>query len=32
LEQYLLSHADAPDAQLMRVYLRRALEQVERLN
>lgn len=32
LEQYLLSHADAPDADLMRVYLRRALEQVERLN
>lgn len=32
LEQYLLSHPDAPDADLMRVYLRRALEQVERLN
>lgn len=32
LEQYLLSHADAPDADLMRIYLKRALEQVERLN
>lgn len=32
LEQYLLSHPDASDAELMRVYLRRALEQVERLN
>ena len=32
LEQYLLSHPDAADADLMRVYLRRALEQVERLN
>ncbi len=32
LEQYLLSHSDAEDAPLMRVYLRRALEQVERLN
>lgn len=31
-EQYLLAHANAPDADLMRVYLRRALEQVERLN
>lgn len=32
LEQYLLAHPDAQDAELMRVYLRRALEQVERLN
>jgi regulator of sirC expression with transglutaminase-like and TPR domain len=32
LEQYLLAHSDAEDAPLMRVYLRRALEQVERLN
>lgn len=32
LEQYLLSHPDAPDTDLMRIYLRRALEQVERLN
>lgn len=32
LEQYLLSHPDATDGDLMRVYLRRALEQVERLN
>ncbi len=32
LEQYLLSHADASDAAQMGVYLRRALEQVERLN
>lgn len=32
LEQYLLVHADAADADLMRIYLRRALEQVERLN
>lgn len=32
LEQYLLSHPDAPDGDLMRVYLRRALEEVERLN
>lgn len=32
LEQYLLAHGDAADAPLMRVYLKRALEQVERLN
>lgn len=32
LEQYLLSHGDAADAPLMRVYLKRALENVERLN
>ncbi len=32
LEEYLLAHADAPDAEQVRVYLRAALEQVERLN
>ncbi len=32
LEQYLLAHSDAADADLMRVYLRRALEEIERLN
>jgi regulator of sirC expression with transglutaminase-like and TPR domain len=32
LEQYLLSHADAPDADQMRLYLRLALGQIERLN
>ncbi len=32
LEQYLLAHNDASDAELMRVYLRRALEEIERLN
>lgn len=32
LEQYLLAHSDAPDAEQMRIYLRRALEQIERLN
>jgi regulator of sirC expression with transglutaminase-like and TPR domain len=32
LEQYLLAHSDAPDAAEMRIYLGRALEQIERLN
>lgn len=32
LEQYLLAHPDAPDADRIRIYLRRALDQVERLN
>ncbi len=32
LEEYLLSHADAPDADQVRIYLRTALNVVERLN
>ncbi|HZQ10045.1 MAG TPA: tetratricopeptide repeat protein [Anaerolineae bacterium] len=32
LEEYLLSHADAPDADQVRLYLRAALAHVERLN
>lgn len=32
LEQYLLAHPDAVDGELMRVYLRRALQQFEQLN
>jgi regulator of sirC expression with transglutaminase-like and TPR domain len=32
LEEYLLSHADAPDAEQLRIYLRTALSVVERLN
>ena len=32
LEQYLLAHPDAPDEPQVRVYLNRALQQIERLN
>ncbi|MCI0475152.1 MAG: tetratricopeptide repeat protein, partial [Anaerolineales bacterium] len=32
LERYLLAHADAADADMVRGYLRFALDQVERLN
>lgn len=32
LEEYLLSHSDAEDAEQLRVYLRSALAMVERLN
>lgn len=32
LEEYLLAHADAPDAEQIRIYLRTALTVVERLN
>lgn len=32
LEEYLLSHADAPDATEMHLYLRTALRYIERLN
>jgi regulator of sirC expression with transglutaminase-like and TPR domain len=32
LEEYLLSHADAEDAEQLRIYLRTALAAVERLN
>jgi regulator of sirC expression with transglutaminase-like and TPR domain len=32
LEEYLLSHAGAPDADQVRIYLRTALNAVERLN
>lgn len=32
LEQYLLSHPDAQDAQELRFHLHRAIEQIERLN
>jgi regulator of sirC expression with transglutaminase-like and TPR domain len=32
LEEYLLSHGDAPDAQQVRLYLRTAIGMVARLN
>ena len=32
LEQYLMAHPDAPDAPQTRIYLRRALKAIERLN